>query len=375
MAISTSGFDIPVQARYTPVDPNLVAFNPNEVTKGVLSAYQVAETQAKLKAYQALQQELDATRQSRIGAQNAKDVLGAATDTGALKNVDVLNQSVGQGALANIALAKKTIATAPGQAEAINAETANTVATLPGQTEATVAKQKFDASQRAAIESVQSFHNAALSSAAPTDYLTTLNTASTNLVTAKFQLAKIEDELKSLPEDKARKDALENAKIRLAGAEADFHESQVRYNDQRPTSAEKIAQIRAQGIDQGTKAYGVMAQDYAREANELSRLRSTAVTNPIDGSKIAASQLEDLIAMNNDSFFKKDKKVSPSDQKILDQITNKQRELDAFGQDIKTVREQVRGHILGTTPATAPSAPKDTYAPDPVTGQIVKLNK
>lgn len=56
---------------YSPVNPNLVAFNPTQITNGMGQAFQLAQQYEQLKASKALQAEAEATRQARIAQQNA----------------------------------------------------------------------------------------------------------------------------------------------------------------------------------------------------------------------------------------------------------------------------------------------------------------
>jgi len=64
--------------QYTPVNPSLVAFNPSQVSDGMMSAFNLAKALEDIKSKKALQAELDTTRKQRLAAQNAQNELIAA---------------------------------------------------------------------------------------------------------------------------------------------------------------------------------------------------------------------------------------------------------------------------------------------------------
>lgn len=81
MAINTSGHGVRMMPQYTAPNPSLVAFNPTQVTDGMLQAFQIAKQYEALKASKALQAELEATRTGRIASTNkGYDVALAAGD-------------------------------------------------------------------------------------------------------------------------------------------------------------------------------------------------------------------------------------------------------------------------------------------------------
>lgn len=65
MAISTGGFGVNVMPTYTPVDPSLAAFNPAEITKGMLNHFQMQGTVAQLQAFKQHAQEVADTEAQR----------------------------------------------------------------------------------------------------------------------------------------------------------------------------------------------------------------------------------------------------------------------------------------------------------------------
>lgn len=79
MAINTSGFRVSNLARYTPVDPTLVGLNPNAFMSGMEGAMKIGSLREKILADRALQEELAATRESRIKRQQAENVFGASS--------------------------------------------------------------------------------------------------------------------------------------------------------------------------------------------------------------------------------------------------------------------------------------------------------
>lgn len=75
--ITTSGFRLSNLARFTPVDPNLVAFQPTKITEGALDALRLASTLQKYQSDRKKQEEENALQQQRMEA--AKAGYGAQT--------------------------------------------------------------------------------------------------------------------------------------------------------------------------------------------------------------------------------------------------------------------------------------------------------
>lgn len=63
---------------YQPVNPSLVAFNPSQVSDGMMTAFNLSRALEDIKAKKALQAELENTRKNRLEAQNAQNALIAA---------------------------------------------------------------------------------------------------------------------------------------------------------------------------------------------------------------------------------------------------------------------------------------------------------
>ncbi len=128
MAITTGGFGVNVIPQYTPVDPRLVAFDPTQISNGVLSAFQVVDNYKKMQAFNKAQAELDATRAGRI----------ASTNSGYEANISdndlrlATNPLTGEARNAN---SRATIAIAPKQTELQGLQLAGDLATQPAKNE------------------------------------------------------------------------------------------------------------------------------------------------------------------------------------------------------------------------------------------------
>lgn len=72
MAINTRGFQVSVMPQYTPVDPSLVAYNPQETTQGLLQALNAVETDRQMRAQRAARAERDLLAGKRIAATEAE---------------------------------------------------------------------------------------------------------------------------------------------------------------------------------------------------------------------------------------------------------------------------------------------------------------
>jgi hypothetical protein len=72
MAINTRGFQVSAMPQYTPVDPSLVAYNPQETTQGLLQALNAVETDRQMRAQRAARAERDLLAGKRIAATEAE---------------------------------------------------------------------------------------------------------------------------------------------------------------------------------------------------------------------------------------------------------------------------------------------------------------
>lgn len=82
--IQTGGFNPTVMPTYTPVNPGLVAFNPDALNNGILSAFKVATEDEKLKAFKMQNDELAQLREDRLTAAHAKLQNEAGVDQSAM---------------------------------------------------------------------------------------------------------------------------------------------------------------------------------------------------------------------------------------------------------------------------------------------------
>lgn len=155
MAINTSGYQFNNLARYTPVDPSLVAFNPSQLVNGAMDATKLAASIQKYQTDKAISAELAANRQARIEADKAKLALLTQTDIAGQQLVNPrvadelgklnFNQQLREGELGNLptrlladqAGYNRTIQTTPDAIKAANAAAQASV----GQSNSTIANQ------------------------------------------------------------------------------------------------------------------------------------------------------------------------------------------------------------------------------------------
>lgn len=225
MAIQTGGFKVDVIPSYTPVDPRLVAFNPGSFTNGILSAFDVAKTYDQMKAYKLMQDELAATRDKRIAATGTGYDASIARDTGTIQTEPLKTDAINA---QNQAL--KNLVPIQGQFDVQQAK--NNIALQPGafklaqgQQDIGLQNQPYDAEAQLASRQLEA------ATRDNTQQAAILN-SSTGLTQAQFDnssidtknqiiLNRLNDELVSAKSDKERKDALEQAHIDLAKAQAE----------------------------------------------------------------------------------------------------------------------------------------------------------
>ncbi len=92
MAIQTRGFGVDVMPQFTPVNPSMVATDPNRVTAGVLQSFQLADVLAKMNAYKKLQEEQDATRQGRLASINVGNQVAVGQGQNTLSQLPAENE-------------------------------------------------------------------------------------------------------------------------------------------------------------------------------------------------------------------------------------------------------------------------------------------
>jgi hypothetical protein len=252
MAIQTRGFGANVMPQFVAANPELVAFNPNAVTGGVLSTIQIADMLAKRKAFLQQQAELEATRDSRLGAENARN--------------QALISVAPRRALSDIALADKTSALAPSETDVGLAQNKGALADIAFK-EGIRPHMEEAARIAAEAQAAAAPGMADVTMAAPGLAMTKINAdLSTIPGKAALDAAKSEEELTSLPEDTARNDKLKDAKIALDLAQAEYNKANASYlNRDKPKSGN--------GVDELQKALGHVE-------TSIQRLENAKVVNP-----------------------------------------------------------------------------------------------
>ncbi len=332
MAIQTHGFGVDVAPGIGLADPNLVAFNPNQLSQGVLHAYALAgahynlqETKAKIHAQKKLQDELDALREDRIGAKKAQYGADAST----------ANRSVAQ----DSAAAPNIIPAARYEGDKIAALSQllgpQTQAGL-GAANKSVNDLKFGESQRGILEQVQGIGNETALKTAPTEALARIKLADNSLDKASLDYRKIADAAQFFDADASQERAKTAASIDLAKAQtakdtatANDIADRARREQAKLDSAEYRAQLAAEAkqtqIINDVKAFDAVAAHANATALKHDNLQIIDPSNP-NGPKITLGEAirkfydEDpatgKITPKGDGWFSKNKLSGPVKEMI-----------------------------------------------------------
>jgi hypothetical protein len=253
MAIQTKGHQVSVMPGFTPVDPTLVAFNPQAITSGALSAIQIAQQLQRKRAFDAQQAELAATRDARIAEELARS--GIVTQT------------------------------APGVIGAANARNLSTVKIQPSATELAIAGNQaglgdiqFREQMRPLTQDTLRMGIEARNANAP--YETDLLFGQTDRalqdlkiaselapLTGQLAVAQTTQKIEDIPEDKSLSDRLKKAEANLREAQAEAAKAQAEYTRRdRPRAGQDAT-------DQLQKQLGHVEQS-------IQRLENSKVINP-----------------------------------------------------------------------------------------------
>jgi hypothetical protein len=253
MAIQTQGHRVSVMPGFTPVDPSLVAFNPQAITSGALTAIQIAQQLQRKRAFDIQQAELAATRDARIAEELARS--GIVTQT------------------------------APGVIGATNARNLSTVQIQPSATDLAIAGNQaglgdiqFREQMRPLTQDTLRMGIEAKNANAP--YETDLLFGQTDRglqdvrlanelapLTNQLAVAQTTQKLDELPEDKALNDRLKRAEANLKEAQAEAAKAQADYTKRdRPKAGQDAT-------DQLQKQLGHVEQS-------IQRLENSKVINP-----------------------------------------------------------------------------------------------
>jgi hypothetical protein len=370
MAINTGGFDVNVLPVYQPVDPSLAAFNPAQITHGVLDALQVGGTLQQIKAFKQHADEIAATEGIRT------KLLQAQADQAAIKRDH--EQAIKQAAIDD-QLAQLSLTTAKAKAAGKNVEPSANLDLA--KTNLALGDVAFQQKQQPTEQGVKSLVDAAALEAAPNVGLALVKKANTDLVNANLAYSKAVEDFKNGDTDAA---LLEKAKVASEQAKARLDDAQAKYYSGRNDAAVERSRITAEKVDTHTKAYNSLSQDYARSVQAYKNLLSEPAINPAnpDDQRFTASKLVQAASVpDNPGFWKRlfglgDTEPVPAF--VVDkikEINQARSELKAQEQVLKKVRDKISSSLVdGEAPApaetTAPTPTSVVYWRNPATGKI-----
>lgn len=137
--ISSRGFDVSVMPHYSPLNPSLAAFNPSQIASGAMDVASLVKAIEKIKSDRALQEELNALKQKRMGA----TVAGYDTE---IAKAEAFNPILYKQAAAAGATADATVKTSAPLADALVAEAIERQAVAPNRGAVTIAQADEDLS-------------------------------------------------------------------------------------------------------------------------------------------------------------------------------------------------------------------------------------
>jgi hypothetical protein len=304
MAINTGGFQTNVIPNYTPVDPNLVAFNPGAITAGIGQSFDAAKGLAELKLMRQTHEE------------NAKMSVA--------KNKLLQAQADNQRILADYeaGIAPKKTESANLGYDAASAVSRNTMAVQPGVTEKTLLDQRnesllapgaFDlakGAQNAAIKAQPYLSNATVFNAQAAEGAAKFGLGQQG-TTQEITAAQNESNLRMTP-DATRANELK-AKANVLDAGRNLAKTQAEFLSG-TTTAEKLEEAKvtltnshakladAQGKSLSDKNAALIAKitngkDFLNSLNnKIFRLGNTAILDPLGtGQKMKLSEISDRL--------------------------------------------------------------------------------
>ncbi len=252
--ITTSGFRLSNLPRYTPVDPNLVAFQPTKLTEGALDALRLASNLQKYQSDRQKQEEEKALQQQRMEA--ARAAYGAQA-----------------------ALGRKTMALAPREAETALADFK--VADELRQPKADLERSLIGSRSKdlAFNEAIRGEVETAKKVEAETAAATAGMSAANKVMQLQQQAEQLRDAIANSPEDNKLKRELQQAEKDLKTALAD------QYKATAAASKEKI-DVEREKIKAKQEAANSV-RELAKDARSAAAAASSAV------SRRGAMQVED----------------------------------------------------------------------------------
>ncbi len=317
MAINTSGYQVNVLPQFTPADPKLIAFNPESITNGVLTSFKIADTANRIKAFQALQAQLDATRAGEISATNATNTLSTAratADLGQVPAVSALQALKTEAGINETPILSKLRIQQAGT-ESKDLEEKEALRDIVKVTNRNAAQTAQNQSVAANVVSGDATSDAIVMHAA-------------TIAQAKLNRDKAIAALASFPQDTKLKQAAEQADIELKNATAELHKANAELARQKPDNAVEIAKIRAAATTEAARVRSQahnelndlvkIAQNDEFRANQIMlRLGSVKVPNPDPNTmeerpEVPLSELKDMAFTEGD-----DGKLKPKEKSVF----------------------------------------------------------
>jgi len=282
MAINTGGFQTNVIPNYTPVDPNLVAFNPGAITAGIGQSFDVAKGLAELKLMRQTHEE------------NAKMSVA--------KNKLLQAQADNQRILADYeaGIAPKKTESANLGFDAASAVSRNTMAVQPGVTEAALRNQGYESllapgafdlakgAQGAAIKTQPYLSNASVFNARAAEGAAEFGLGQQG-TTQKITAAQNESNLRMTP-DVTRANELKS-KANVLDAGRNLAKTQAEFLSG-TTTAEKLEEAKVKLTNSQAK----LADSTAKSLSDKNAISLARITN---GEKLLTAFNNQIIKLGN----------------------------------------------------------------------------
>lgn len=318
MPIQTRGFQLDVMPRFTPVDPSLVALNPDRLQSGILSSLQIRDAVGRIDAYRKLQDELEATRKARIDAANASAQLQAATATRGLGNVAIKGDVDAAEASARLKTLPFATEADIARAKLATGEATSGIGLLPGRTRLAEMNQKLgEMGLQGAIDRAPE-ENVLLRRKQMLDAIKTESEIELDPRRRDKLLREIDSSLKSAFSDSEVDQALKAAKIKLDNAMAE-------------AAAERASADtkRAEALDNAHKTHAVAISRAQAALRDLNAFGQTEIIDPDTGQPVKISTIESRIFERDDKGewkprdkglwgFKRPLKLAPNEQRAVD---------------------------------------------------------
>lgn len=380
---------------YTPVDPSLAAFNPAQITHGIMDVYQTMGTAAQLKAFNQHALEVANTEGLRTKLLKAQADQEAIKADAAQAQQDATNRAI--------------IAKAKHEADLLDVQTPNDVkaeqgrgatldasnATLLSNANLALSNATENARLNPFLQGIHSFDVANARSAAPYQSIASDLAARALVPKAKLDLIRQQQDL---AQGGTGEERLVDAKVLSEAQKGGLDAAQAQQAlaaaaELRDRNATKInlAQLRSQSRQDNFKAQEVIRHNFDSALKDYQDAQNQPImtTDGTTSGSIRASQLESQFQNSPGTVHQwliDNNIMKPTDNAIPDYIQNTLKNLAALKAEkekhkayLNTISENImRAHVqdnsLDSTDST-PSAPKegDTQTPPQYPGTVWTL--